>query len=78
MSEQSIQLRSQASISDRNTTLNSSAQAAVAHCLSQAQRQLKHKPRFVEFACSYSEVHRKPVIHGPSDFIFYFYRFIAL
>lgn len=50
MSEQSIQLRSQApNISFCDTSV-------VPHGLSQAEKHVKHKPRFVEFACSHHEV----------------------
>ncbi|KAI0955894.1 hypothetical protein AcV7_006436 [Taiwanofungus camphoratus] len=58
MSEYSSQLRSQATMVDTSVSVDSSGRPIFPHGLSQAQKQLKNKPRFVEFACSYTEVYR--------------------
>ena len=56
MSERSIHLRTQLAPADASTSFDSIGWPIVPHGLSQAERHLKHKPRFVEFACSHTEV----------------------
>jgi hypothetical protein len=56
MSERSIQLRSQLALGDASTSVDSVGWPIVPHGPSQAERHVKNKPRFAEFACSYTEV----------------------
>lgn len=58
MSEHSIQLRSQASMGAANTSVDSSGNPISPFGLTQAQKHARYKPRFVEFACSYTEVRK--------------------
>jgi hypothetical protein len=56
MSERSIQLRTQLVLPDANASVDSEGWPIIAHGLSQAEKHVKHKPRFAEFACSHTEV----------------------
>ncbi|TCD64911.1 hypothetical protein EIP91_003447 [Steccherinum ochraceum] len=56
VSEHSIQLHSQAVISDPSIS-HDIGSTTFGSALSQIQRQAKHKPRFAEFACSHAEVY---------------------
>jgi len=56
MSETSVQLRSQTSISGANTSLDSNGNRIMPFGSTQAQKHAANKPRFAEFACSYVEV----------------------
>ncbi|OBZ72156.1 Telomerase reverse transcriptase [Grifola frondosa] len=62
MSEHSIQLQTQGTLSDPNASVDSVGRSIVPHGLSQAQRHYKNKPRFAEFACNYAEVYRYAVL----------------
>ena len=57
MSEDSIQLRSQVSLG-ANTSVDSSGNPIPPFGLTQAQKQVRNKPRFIEFACSHLEVRK--------------------
>ena len=57
MSEDSIQLRSQVSLG-ANTSVDSSGNPIASFGLTQAQKHVRNKPRFIEFACSHVEVCR--------------------
>lgn len=56
MSERSIQLRTQFVPPDANASVDSVGWPIIPHGLSQAEKYVKHKPRFAEFACSHTEV----------------------
>jgi hypothetical protein len=56
MSETSIQLRSQPTISGANTSLDSNGSRILPFGSTQAQKHAVNKPRFAEFACTYVEV----------------------
>jgi len=56
MSERSIQLQTQLALADASTSVDSVGWPIVPHGPSQAERHVKNKPRFAEFACSHTEV----------------------
>ena len=58
MSEHSIQLRSQASLGAGNTSVDSSGNPISPSSLTQAQKHAKYNPRFIEFACTHTEVRK--------------------
>ncbi|KAJ8494766.1 hypothetical protein ONZ51_g2140 [Trametes cubensis] len=62
MSEMSIQLQTQASVTNHSISLDLSGRPIFVHDQSQARRQLKHKPRFAEFVCGVDEVFRYAVL----------------
>ncbi|KAI0663883.1 hypothetical protein C8Q70DRAFT_384202 [Cubamyces menziesii] len=60
MSEMSIQLQTQASVTNHSISLDLSGRPIFVHDQSQARKQLKHKPRFAEFVCGVDEVCGSP------------------
>jgi hypothetical protein len=56
MSEQSVQLKSQASFRQLNASLDSAGQAIQPRGLTQAALHARNKPRFAEYCCSHVEV----------------------
>ncbi|EPT01422.1 hypothetical protein FOMPIDRAFT_1100516, partial [Fomitopsis schrenkii] len=63
MSEQSIQLRSQPSLTDVNVSTDSVGRPILPHGLSQARKHYKYKPRFAEFSCTFAEAGRSCWCH---------------
>ncbi|KAF9533856.1 hypothetical protein CPB83DRAFT_756862 [Crepidotus variabilis] len=62
MSETSIQLKSQRSLPGANTSLDSNGSRIQPMGMTQAQKHARIKPKFVEFACSHTEIYRYVVL----------------
>lgn len=62
LSETHTQLRTQASYSGNDTSVDSAGRSILATGISLAEKQAKQKPRFAEFMCSYAEVFRFAVV----------------
>ncbi|KAH9846655.1 hypothetical protein C2E23DRAFT_714291, partial [Lenzites betulinus] len=62
MSETSIQLQTQATVTDGNVSLDSAGRPMIVHGLSQMRRQAQQKPKFAEFVCSAGEVYRYAIL----------------
>ena len=61
MSETSVQLQTQPTVTDTSISLDSAGRPILPHVPSQARKQTKYKPRFAEFACTTNEVFRYAV-----------------
>ncbi|KAH7913549.1 hypothetical protein BJ138DRAFT_1145984, partial [Hygrophoropsis aurantiaca] len=59
VSENSIQLESQPHNIGLNVSIDSHGNSILARSVSQGRQRTEHKPRFVEFVCSYTESYQK-------------------
>ena len=60
--ENQTQPRTQAMHSSHDISVNSAGHSIIATGLSSVEQQIKQKPRFAEFMCSYAEVFRFAVV----------------